>query len=242
MSKFREFFLTELTATGGWKPSYNVSGARLGGRLGLTNINAIVNTGRTPVGGWGSISDLAQKRNMQAMYTANYPGTNLKYGEVQQGLYHLAEIATQVDEILVRVERGEIDLNNPQQLFMSIDMAYIKNSRRKPGNDRIIERVDQRAFTGTYGISTLPTFKVGETFKILTPNAVDNNCVDINTTILEQDTVKAGQQINQFNIEMDRNQLAARALDTGMDALKQSGNGVQLSPSLNYGQAAMAKN
>lgn len=229
MSKFKEFFAE---AIGTFSPRFTTSGARLGGRLQLPNINAMVQAGRAPVAGWSGVGDMMQKRTMEKMYTANYPLAPLqefKYGEVQQGLYHLAEIATQVDEIL---QSNRPRVGSPGTP-MSIDMAYIEHARYRPGNDRIIELIDQRAFTGTYGISTLPTYKIGTRLQVLTVNPHSATHLDLDAEKLAQEITKAGKVINEFNKSMEGQQWLGRGVDSIMQRMAQSQGGVQQTPNIN---------
>lgn len=229
MSKFKEFFAE---AIGTFSPRFTTSGARLGGRLQLPNINAMVQAGRAPVAGYSGFGAMMQKRTTEKMYTANYPLPPLqefKYGEVQQGLYHLAEIATQVDEILQAKMAGKLS-GSPT---LNIDMAYIKDANYRPGNDKVIEMIDQRAFTGTYGISTLPTYKIGNALGVLTVNPKSHMHLDLDTEKLAQETSKAGKVINDFNKSMEGQQWLAQGADSIMQRMAQSQGGVQQTPNIN---------
>lgn len=229
MSKFKEFFAE---AMGTFTPKFTTSGARLGGRLQLTNINALTQAGRAPVGGYGGVGDMVQKRNTEIMYKANYPDPPLqqfKYEEVRQGLYHLAEIATQVDEILQAKKAGRLS----GMPTLSIDMAYIKDAEYMPGNDRVIQMIDQRAFTGTYGISTLPTYKIGHSLGVLTVNPRSHMHLDLDTQKLDQAIIKAGNRINSFNKTLEAQQTVGRGIDSIMQRMAQSQGGVQQTPNIN---------
>lgn len=116
---------------------------------------------------------------------------------------------------------------------MSIDMAYIEHARYRPGNDRIIELIDQRAFTGTYGISTLPTYKIGTRLQVLTVNPHSATHLDLDAEKLAQEITKAGKVINEFNKSMEGQQWLGRGVDSIMQRMAQSQGGVQQTPNIN---------
>ena len=228
MRKFKEFFLELSNPYQGG--SYSGSRARLGGRLQLPNIYSM-SAQRAPITGYQSVGSFADRRMVQREYEANYQGDprlkDYKYGEVEQGLYNLAQKVTTIDELLQAHMRQPSAATQAQ-----LQQHFLTNAGYQRGNDKIIMGVNPQAFYGMHGLNSDPSYKIGIKLGIITTNQRDGRLCDINAQLLEQETMKAAPNINAFKRSLEGWRVAGQAVDTGMQRLATSQGGVQFTKSL----------
>lgn len=100
----------------------------------------------TPVGGFQNVPQIAQWWTRGREQTANYPGTNYKYEEVEHAIadlsYRLMRLAEFCEAKKMAIDSGGVPPENVPRA--------VKDAEFDPANKAIIHGVDVTYFTGQY--------------------------------------------------------------------------------------------